>query len=389
MKNHASLGATFASLLVLSLAHGCANAGAGGGFDNADADGGATFAAVTDAGDPSDAPFQGCATATARARRAPVFLELVIDASGSMKGAKWSALVAALDGIYDRMLAEKDPTQGVGMLVFSDTRDKTIGTGPYPVTDADDVTKLNDIPIGFVDQARHDALRRRIDPPTNASLLTPTLAALTGGFSVLEGFTPAPPLPAEGKKVLVLMTDGMPSDDGNDESHPLVAREYAAAAPRGPIATFPVAIGDFTDIDPPWIGSLAVAGGTARAGCNPKEASNPAKLCYFQIVPNGKSVADLTQEFTATLDRIRIEAVACELTLPAGGAKADPTHVNVVLDDGTGKKTVVPRDDTNGWTYDDPNDPTKVLLHGTACTTAATNLAASVEVVLGCLTLTK
>jgi hypothetical protein len=164
------------------------------------------FSIAADA--PSDAPqpFEGCATSTLVMARSPIFLEFVIDASGSMKGDKWTALVAALDGIYDDMLLQSDAKLGVGMLVFSDTKDATIGTGPYPVSTANGVDKYNDVSIGYVDQAHHDALRRRVDAPVYASLLTPTLAALKGGFSVLESLSPAAPLPTDGRKVLVLMT---------------------------------------------------------------------------------------------------------------------------------------------------------------------------------------
>jgi hypothetical protein len=382
-----------ASVLLLVAPYGCGGKGSAGFSDSGDtSEAGPGLASGDDAGtvsaDSGLSELNGCATATLSTARTPVILELVVDASGSMKGDKWTALVSALDGIYDQMLKEGDTSQGAGMLVFSDTKDKTIGTGPYPVSDADGVTRYNDVPIGFVDQAQHDALKKRIGPEVNASLVTPTHAALLGGFSVLESTKAAPPLPPDVKKVLVLMTDGMPTDDGNDESHPLVAKEAAIAAPVGPIQTFPVAIGDFNDIDPTWMGTLAKAGGTAPTGCKPAEASDPKKLCYFQIVPNGKTVAQLSKEFQDTVNRIRAQASSCELALPTS-ANADPSKVNVIQDDGAGGRTLIPEDATDGWTYDDPAHPTKVLLHGAACSTATAELQGKVLVVLGCKTVVK
>lgn len=256
-----SLSLALALVSLIAAPYGCAVKASSGFHDPGDTSEAGPSLVTADAGasDQDASLFSGCATATLRAARTPVILELVVDASGSMKGDKWSALVSALDAISEQMFTEADKNQGVGMIVFSDTMDKTVGTGPYPVTDADGATRYNDVPIAFVDQKQRDALRRRVDPPTNASLVTPTHAALLGGFSVLETAAPAPPLPAHPKKILVLMTDGMPTDDGNDESHPLVAKEASLAAPLGPILTFPVAIGDFNDIDPTWMRTLAQA----------------------------------------------------------------------------------------------------------------------------------
>lgn len=388
MKQAFSKLAAAALVCALAANPGCAQGAtdAGPAVDAGPADGRA-LAIPGDSQPETAQPFEGCATSTLVMARSPIFLEFVIDASGSMKGDKWTALVAALDGIFDDMLVQADPKLGVGMLVFSDTKDATIGTGPYPVTTANGVDKYNDVAIGYVDQAHRDALRRRVDAPVYASLLTPTLAALKGGFSVLESLAPAAPLPRDGRKVLVLMTDGMPSDDGNDESHPLVRHERGLALPVGPVLTFPVAIGDFSDIDPAWMGSLAVDGGTAFAGCNPNEDTNPKKLCYFQVVPSGKTVPQLTVEFMDTIKRIRAQAAVCELSLASDEAKADPTHVNVVVKDAKGNDTIVAQDPANGWTFDDASHPTKVILNGTACANAAADVDGSVEVVLGCKTL--
>jgi hypothetical protein len=390
MKKILSSAFALVSISIFAASYGCGGKGSTGFSEPGDtSEAGPGLASSDDAGssDTDASLFAGCATATLTAARTPVMLELVVDASGSMKGDKWAALVSALDGIYDQMATEADQNQAVGMLVFSDTKDKTVGTGPYPVTDADGVSRFNDVPIAFVDGAQRDALKKRVDPPTNASLVTPTHAALLGGFSVLETAKPAS-LPANAKRVLVLMTDGMPTDDGNDESHPLVAKEASLPSPVGPIQTFPVAIGDFNDIDPTWMGTLAQAGGTAPAGCKPTESSNPSKLCYFQIVPSGKTVAVLANEFQDTVNRIRAQASSCELALPTN-ADADPSRVNVIQDDGAGHRALVPEDATNGWTYDDPAHPKKVLLHGTACANATAELRGKVDVVLGCKTVVK
>jgi hypothetical protein len=71
----------------------------------------------------------------------------------------------------------------------------------------------------------------------------------------------------------------------------------------------------------------------------------------------------------------------CTLTWPAG-TTFDPAGANVELldfeSDGGGAQ-IVPMDAANGWTYDDPNTPTKIALHGSACTLLE-GAAASVKV---------
>ena len=61
----------------------------------------------------------------------------------------------------------------------------------------------------------------------------------------------------------------------------------------------------------------------------------------------------------------------------------DPTKVNVEI----GGKTIL-QDPTNGWTYDNPQTPTEIVLHGAACTDTKGDLTAKVSIVLGCKTQT-
>ncbi len=111
-------------------------------------------------------------------------------------------------------------------------------------------------------------------------------------------------------------------------------------------------------------------------------------MCHYQVEPGSKTVAQLTTDFTNAFNHIRASAAACELSLATDTANADPTKINVVIDDGMGKQTLVKQDATNGWTYDDPKHPTKVILHGQACQDAVDNITGQVEVVLGCKTQT-
>ena len=337
----------------------------------------------------------GCATASSEARRQPVYLLFVLDGSGSMsEDNKWAAVVPALQSIFAQMESADDTGLGAGLIVFSDTNDPTGGSGPYPSS--------VDVPIALVDKTHQAALDMRLSGmPQNG---TPTHAALTGGYGELESYAPAAPLQAGGKKVLVLITDGVPTDDcmsipflstyATNACIVLAGDELNEAAPKGPIETFVIGVGDFAagsffglgGIDPGFLGNLAQAGGTGASGCNPDDTTSTSDLCYFEIDPStAPTASQLQQKFETALDAIRGQVVSC--TYPLQGSNlgdVDPSLVNVEVDGMT-----ILQDANNGWTYDNPTSPTEIVLHGAACTSAQTDLTAKVSIVLGCATQTK
>jgi hypothetical protein len=361
--------------------------------DDAESDAaGQTFgddAGVSTGADLGDA---GCATGSSQAKRQPVYLLFVLDGSGSMKeDNKWTAVVPALQSIFTEMQHAADPGVAAGLVVFSDTLDGTSGSGPYPSN--------ADVPIAFVDAAHASALGMRLaGMPENG---TPTHAALTGGYGDLEGYQAAAPVQTGGKKVLVLITDGVPSDDcmsipflSSYASNACVeeaAAKLMEASPKGPIETFVVGVGDFSSgsffglggIDPSFLGNLAQSGGTGAGGCNPNETTSTSDLCYFEIDPSqAQTAAALQQKFVTALDAIRGQVVSCTFPLQSTGlGQIDPTLVNVEVD---GK--VVPQNATSGWTYDDPTSPTAIVLNGAACSSAKNNLTANVSILVGCAT---
>ncbi|WP_394845246.1 VWA domain-containing protein [Pendulispora brunnea] len=349
--------------------------GSGGGF------GGGGGPNSNDGGVGTNA---SCATARGEAKRQAAYLEIVLDGSGSMgDDGKWKAAVAALDSIFDEYYAAADPEVGVGLLIFSDAKDSTKGQGPYPTA--------ADVEPAFVDQAQHKALRARIDG-TSYSAGTPTYEALYGGYRVMKPFVPQPPLRAGGRKVVVLVTDGVPRGLYSEQTKCTdeATHQRLASNAGGAIDTFSVGIGPFPTPDethvyaPRFLSELAIAGGTrASAGCDPA-TSDAAKLCHFQITPGGgKSVPQLTQEFVAALKSIQV-SLGCEYNLEKS-ANMDPTRVNVAWTDSAGEHLIA-QDAVNGWTYDDAQNPTRVLLHGESCQAVSSAREASLRVILGCKT---
>ena len=334
----------------------------------------------------------GCATASSQAKRQPVYLLFVLDGSGSMKADnKWTAVVPALQSIFGQMQKAAEPGVAAGLAVFSDTLDPTGGGGPYPSS--------VDIPIAFVDSTHQSALAKRLSGmPENG---TPTHAALTGGYGELEAYQAAAPVQPGGKKVLVLITDGVPSDDcmsipllSNYSSNACVAlagQKLMEASPQGPVETFVIGVGNFASgsffglggIDPSFLGNLAKAGGTGASGCNPNETQSTTDLCYFEIDPSqAQTAAGLQQKFEKALNAIRGQVVSCRFPLKSSNLnQVDPNLVNVEV----GGMTIL-QDSKNGWTYDNPTMPTEIILHGAACMSAEGDLSAKVSIVLGCVT---
>src|SRR5207253_2936690 len=137
-----------------------------------------------------------------------------------------------------------DPGLGAGLIVFSDSQDPNLNAGgAYPSS--------RDVPIAFVDQSQLAKLVGRTASPDGPQSNTPTGRALSGGYAALGSFQPAAPLQPLGKKVIVLITDGIPTDhdcktvnqNGTDDYAQNACVKMAAAqltisAPKGPIETF-------------------------------------------------------------------------------------------------------------------------------------------------------
>ncbi len=354
------------------------------GGDDGGGGGGGLFASD---GAPNQAPLgdSGCATSVADAQREPAYLMFVLDGSDSMaQENKWTAATGALTSIFAEMQTAADPGVAAGLIVFP------ASGGPYPAS--------GDVPLAFVDAKQDAALDTRL--MSGLALGTPTESAMQGGYGELETFQPEAPLLPNGKKVLILITDGVPTDacasllgGGNDSSNAcvmLAASELAEAASKGgPIETFVIGVGEFPSksagqFDPAFLGYVAQAGGTGPAGCNPGETSSLTDLCYFEIDPSTSTASALQAKFQTALDAIRGKVVTCTFPLQSTGlGQINPALVNVEVNG-----TTILQDPKNGWTYDDPANPTAVVLNGAACT-GATTVSAKVQIVVGCATMVK
>jgi hypothetical protein len=348
----------------------------------------------------TDAPIDGgagdaatlhveCMTQHVSGKLAPAYIELVLDGSGSMADdGKWDAAVTALNALFDEYLSSQDSETALGLLVFSDHKDITGANGPYPSS--------VDVAPAMVDRKQYDALRARISG-THPIGPTPTFLALSGAYSALRAFVPAPSLKPLGRRVAVLLSDGAPNattaSGGVDEEKNktlALAKDQLATPPS--ILTYSIGIGPFPppawfDYDPEFMGNLAVAGGTrASENCDPTSLSLD-RICHFQITPSDtRPAADLAVDMLRALHNARARTVdLCHYTLDGDFDRFDPTRTVVMVTSKTRGAHEVARDAVNGWDYDVPSAPRAISLRGAACEEVTNDAAATVAMSFGCV----
>ena len=338
-----------------------------------------------DAGDA--APPTSCVHERPSQVPGPAYIELVLDGSGSMADdGKWDAAVIAVNALFDEYLSAADKDVALGLLVFADHKDATGGDGPYP--------NVIDVPPAFVDQTQYAALTARM-AGTHPVGPTPTFEALSGAFPLIRDYVPAPPVPKNGRRVVVLVSDGAPTpvsaSGGRDEEKAktvALAKDQLATPPS--ILTFAIGIGPFPppswyDYDPEFMGELAVAGGTRLSpNCDPA-AILVEDVCHLQITPDPRrTAADLAGDMLKALHDVRARTVdVCTYTLDGDFARFVPAGTHVTIDS-SGNSHDIAADPENGWVYDSPTNPRAVLLKGQACDLAIQDANAKVTMSFGC-----
>ncbi len=208
---------------------------------------------------------------------------------------------------------------------------------------------------------------------------TPTAPAMQGVLAYETARAAANPTR---KQVVVMATDGVPDDSctvegdmGTPNTIDEVVSLVTAAQQASPnVVTFVIGVGsELTALN-----AIAAAGG-----------GTPTALLV-------DTTQDITTEFSSALDQIRKLAFACEFAvpLPPAGLLIDPTHVNVTFTTSStvnfvyvGSLAGCSANLDNGWYYDDPKKPTKVILCDGACNAVRGSSNGEVDVIYGCETL--
>jgi hypothetical protein len=178
---------------------------------------------------------------------------------------------------------------------------------------------------------------------------------------------------------VLLVTDGLPQGPASECSgvDPEDPNEIAALAENAatfdpPVKTFVVGL---PGVDQTIANTIAQGGGTDAA-----------------ILVSSTNVA---AEFAQALAKVRGDAIPCEYPIPQQVFEGDVGigYVNVEITPGDGSdKLVVPYDPScsgEGWRYDDPSNPTAILLCPATCDAVRQDLAAAIRILMGCATIVK
>src|SRR5262249_21662394 len=173
--------------------------------------------------------------------------------------------------------------------------------------------------------------------------------------------------------IVVLATDGLP-ESCVPQDIPSIAMIAAAGQSGTPkVLTFVIGVG--TELAN--LNAIASAGGTTSAF----------------IVDASQNV---TMQFAQALNAIRTTAIACEYLIPPPSmGQIDFGLVNVQYTPGTGNPVLLSQVPSaascdsagGGWYYDNPQNPTKIILCSSTCTQLKKDPMAQIKILLGCKTM--
>jgi hypothetical protein len=317
--------------------------------------------------------FDTCASVPREANPTQVDVYVMLDQSGSMtqEGDRWGPVSTALKTFVAN---PNSAGLGVGIQYFPLGPDKLAGRKC-------DVTAYAtpEVGIGLLPE-RSGALVQSIDAhffttaqaEANDHYGTPTRPALEGATNYVKSWLAANPTHVG---VVLLATDGQPMTSICSPNHmqDIVAVAAAAAAWTPPVRTYVVGIGDVQNLS-----SIATAGGTGQP----------------PFLVDGTGGAATEQQFSAALDKIRSSVIPCDYPIPGDAGSINFNQVNVEYTPGG---TTAPNpigqapnqagcQGGDGWYYDDPAAPTKVIMCEKTCGTLTADRKAKVNVLFGCPT---
>jgi hypothetical protein len=313
------------------------------------------------AGNPGDGGT--CASSSKRAEVAQLDLVLLLDTSGSMlANEKWKSMTSALQSfVVDPRVSDI----GLGISFFPKF------AGPYTI--CDEATYANpDITVAPLDQSQALYISTTLDGRSPLGG-TPMGPAVQGALRFARSWQQQNP---NRKVAFVLATDGLPDEScqfappGRASNTLAAVRAQATAASTQSIPTYVIGVG--TELTA--LNDVAQAGATGQA---------------IIVDPKG----DTTAQLVAAFDKIRRSEIGCEYGIPAPdpGQTLDLAKVNVRFVDELGYVDFlyVSGPDkcsttANGWYFDNPVSPTRILLCDPFCGEVKASRVGRVDVLLGC-----
>jgi hypothetical protein len=299
--------------------------------------------------------FTKCATETVAAQAKPVYLVFLFDESGSMNfEGKWPAAKAA-----SRAFFESPDSAGVSASMSFFPFFPPSSPNDYSCDAADYQTPA--LPMSSLpNQGFGGALDGQT--PNGA---TPTYVALNGAINYAQSVRAGQG--QDGTTAIVLVTDGLPDSECAGNSIEEVNALAASVAKQG-LLTYVIGVGkQLTRLH-----EIATNGGTNNAFI--VDTQNPDQIQH---------------DLLAAMTSIRFQ-LACDYGLPAPppGQDFDRDLVNVQYKvDGKTNTFVNSQScaDPNGWRYDNPSDPKRILLCGSSCQ-AVKAKPGEVDILFGCQT---
>jgi hypothetical protein len=196
---------------------------------------------------------------------------------------------------------------------------------------------------------------------------TPTGPALQGSVNYTSAWAQSHP---GHKTVIVLATDGVPTDCTPIDINSIAS--IASAALNGPhkILTFVIGVGNALTT----LNAIANAGGTTQA----------------YLVDTGGNVQ---QQFLQAMQDIQKKTLGCEYQMPKTDAGiVDPNQVEIEITPSSGPKKTINKltgaaqcGSGDGFYYDNNSAPTKILLCPATCNAVQADTNPKVNISLGCL----
>jgi hypothetical protein len=334
--------------------------------------------------EPGDVVEDVCVAQSAASELRRVYMAFAFDVSASMGSSmgvnvngmpdtrrfvqKWEPVVAATKSFF----AEKEAAGISASLMF-------FPTGADPNASREEQLQLEcgrntyltpDVPQTLLPSSVFAEAIDALDKTPGGSwpLSTPTLAAYESTVASLRAVQASAP-DANAAYVIVLVTDGLPLNCGNNAAH--FANVLAAVGSSG-IKTFVVGV-ELEANAASNLNQLAVAGGTDSAF----------------IIQTGDPV-QTERDFKEAIDDIRGVSVSCQVEIPIPPVNTEfiPEQVNVTYkgaDDKLVRLTYDPECAApDSWRYDDPNAPATILLCEAACGTVKADVQAKLEIEFGC-----
>jgi hypothetical protein len=224
--------------------------------------------------------------------------------------------------------------------------------------------------------------------PVPTGFNTPIEGALSGLKLFCEQFQTAHP---DEKCVGVLVTDGSPLGCNEDLQQ---LADIAAQAKANGVTTYAVGL---TGSDFAFLDQVAMLGGAADC-----DAAAPTYACDVTAGP--ALLVDALAKIRDTVTEVKTHTVTttmtvetplpCEWTIPATpvGQTFDREKVNVRLRAASAGETTFGKVEQmtqcarNGWYYDDPAAPTRIIACPETCELITTTAGATVDILLGCRT---